>query len=72
MVVVLTGMGRDGREGVIAVHRAGGRVVAEDPATARHPSMPSAAIATGCVHHVLPLREIPALLVHLVSPPPPR
>lgn len=67
--VVLTGMLHDGAEGVRAIKRNGGRVLAQDPATARAPGMPSAAIATGCVDFVLPLQRIASAIVALTMAP---
>lgn len=67
--VVLTGMLRDGTTGVRAVKRRGGRVLAQDPVTARAAGMPSSAIATGCVDFVLPLHRIAAALVALTMAP---
>ena len=55
MAVVLTGMGSDGRAGVIQVHAAGGRVVAESAETAIVYGMPKEAADSGCVDDVLPL-----------------
>lgn len=63
---VLTGSGRDGADGVRAVHAVGGTVVAEDPATARFPGMPGAAVGTGHVDLVLPLADIPNALHDLL------
>jgi two-component system chemotaxis response regulator CheB len=69
IAVVLTGMLCDGAEGIKAVKRYGGRVLAEDPATARAAGMPSAAIATGCVDFVLPLRRLSSALIALTMAP---
>ena len=69
IAVVLTGMQRDGARGVQAVKRRGGRVLVQDPATARADGMPSAAIATGCVDFVLPVERIGAALVALTMAP---
>jgi two-component system chemotaxis response regulator CheB len=58
LAVVLTGMGDDGREGVTAVRRSGGNVIAESEETAVIFGMPQQAIRTGAVDAVLPLAEI--------------
>jgi len=65
--VVLTGMGQDGTDGVQAVKRAGGIVIAQDEATAEWFSMPRSAIGTGAVDYVLPLDRIGAKLVELLD-----
>ncbi|TFV57431.1 chemotaxis protein CheB [Geodermatophilus sp. DF01-2] len=69
LAAVLTGRLTDGAAGVRAVRRAGGRVLAQDPADAEAPGMPSAALATGCVEHVVPLRLLaPALIAYAMAP----
>jgi two-component system, chemotaxis family, protein-glutamate methylesterase/glutaminase len=67
IAVILTGVGRDGSIGVRSVKAAGGPVLAQDQATAAYFAMPKAAIATGCVDHVLPLEQIAPTLVSLVN-----
>ena len=67
--MVLTGKLHDGTEGARAIKRGGGRVLAEDPETARAPAMPTSAIAAGCVDHVLAVEQIPAALVAFVMAP---
>jgi two-component system chemotaxis response regulator CheB len=62
IAVVLTGAGSDATDGVQTVKAHGGVVIAQDPATARHSGMPSAAVRSGAVDLVLPLAAIgPAL-----------
>jgi two-component system, chemotaxis family, protein-glutamate methylesterase/glutaminase len=69
LAVVLTGRQSDGALGVRAVRRAGGRVLVQDPDDAEAPGMPSAALATGCVEHALPLARIaPALVAYTMAP----
>jgi len=58
--VILTGMGRDGVEGLAELHRRGGHVVAQDSRTSVVDSMPGAALRAGIVHEVLPLPDISA------------
>jgi len=68
--VVLTGSGVDGATGLRAIKGTGGTTVVQDPSTAAHRSMPQAAIATGCVDHVLALDEIGPALSRLAGPAP--
>jgi two-component system chemotaxis response regulator CheB len=69
IAVVLTGRLRDGAAGVRAVKGRGGRVITQDASTSAAFAMPAAAIATGCVDFVLPLRYIAPALVSLVMVP---
>lgn len=69
LAVVMTGRLSDGADGVRAVKRAGGRVLAQDPTDAHAPEMPEAALATGCVEHVVPLPMLaPALVAYTMAP----
>jgi two-component system chemotaxis response regulator CheB len=58
LAIVLTGMGDDGRAGVVAVKRAGGNVIVESEDTAVIFGMPDQAIRAGAVDAVLPLGQI--------------
>jgi two-component system chemotaxis response regulator CheB len=66
LAVVLSGTGSDGAMGVQAIHKMGGKAIAQDENTSEFFDMPSAAIATGTVDFVLPLNEIVPALVNLV------
>jgi two-component system, chemotaxis family, protein-glutamate methylesterase/glutaminase len=67
--VVLSGCNTDGAAGAQAIKWSGGMVLAQDRETSRAFGMPGAAIATGCVDLVLPLRAIgPALIALLMAP----
>jgi len=65
--VVLSGTGSDGAMGVRAIKKMGGTVLIQDEQSAEFYGMPGAAMQTGCVDFVLPLDEIAAALVTLVS-----
>jgi two-component system chemotaxis response regulator CheB len=62
LAVVLTGMGDDGRRGVVAVKDAGGMVVAESEETAVIFGMPQQAIRSGAVDSVLRLGDIAGVI----------
>jgi two-component system chemotaxis response regulator CheB len=60
---LLTGMGRDGAAGLLAIRVAGGRTLAQDETTSVVYGMPCAAHQLGAAEIVAPLEKIPALLV---------
>jgi two-component system, chemotaxis family, protein-glutamate methylesterase/glutaminase len=69
IAVILSGRGSDGATGAVAVHEFGGTVIAADKASSAYFGMPEAAISRGdAVDHVLPIGEIPALLISLTRP----
>jgi len=69
IAVVLTGGGSDATDGVQAVKKMGGIVIAQNPEEAEHPSMPTSAIQTGAVDYVLSVDEIGPALVRLAHGP---
>lgn len=60
---LLTGMGADGAQGLLALKLAGARTVAQDRATCAVWGMPAAAEALGAAQRFVPLDEIPAALL---------
>jgi two-component system, chemotaxis family, protein-glutamate methylesterase/glutaminase len=66
LAVVLTGMGQDGLDGLMAVRRAGGRIIAQDEATSVVFGMPGVAVEAGLADWVLPLPEIAPRLMDMV------
>lgn len=61
--IILSGTGSDGTLGLRAVKEHGGLTIAQSSESAKYDSMPRSAIQTGLVDHVLPVEEIPAVLL---------
>jgi two-component system, chemotaxis family, protein-glutamate methylesterase/glutaminase len=58
--VLLTGMGKDGAQGLLAMREAGARTLVQDEASSVAWGMPKAAFELGAAEQVLPLDRIPA------------
>ncbi len=67
MACLLTGMGRDGAQGLLEIHRAGGFTIAQDEASCVVYGMPREAVLLGAAECVLPLAEIGPALAALVG-----
>lgn len=66
--VILTGMGKDGALGMLAMKNAGAYTVAQDEASCVVFGMPREAIAAGGVHDIGTLRSLPGLVLgHLAA-----
>jgi two-component system chemotaxis response regulator CheB len=67
VAAILTGMGNDGAKGMLAMHQAGAKTIAQDEASCVVFGMPKEAIACGGVDHILPLDRIPERILSLVN-----
>ena len=65
--VILSGALDDGTSGLWTVKQRGGVAVVQDPADAEFPSMPENAIRGAAPDHVVPVAEMPGLLVKLLN-----
>ena len=67
VAVLLTGMGRDGAQGLKKLRQSGWLTIAQDEAKSVVYGMPKAAAALGAAARVLPLQEIATELIGFVS-----
>ena len=67
IAVLLTGMGRDGAEGLLAIRQRGWHTIAQDEASSVVYGMPKAAADLGAAKEILPLNRIGPALVDLLA-----
>ncbi|MBF0588249.1 MAG: response regulator [Magnetococcales bacterium] len=65
--VLLSGMGDDGSEALLAIHRAGGTTIIQDEASCVVFGMPGKAVALGAAQQVLPVKTIANKLLKLAA-----
>ena len=65
--IILSGTGSNGTLGVKALKGAGGVTLAQMPETAQYNGMPRSAVATGLVDFVIPIEEMPEILIRYVK-----
>ena len=65
--VILTGMGDDGADGLVALHAAGGLTIAQDEASCVVYGMPREAVSRQAIDQVLPLEQVAAALGQLAG-----
>jgi two-component system, chemotaxis family, response regulator WspF len=66
VAVLLTGMGRDGAEGLLSLRAAGWRTIAQDEASSVVWGMPKAAAEIGAAEEILPLSKIASAIASRV------
>ncbi|AQT06621.1 protein-glutamate methylesterase/protein-glutamine glutaminase [Acetobacter persici] len=63
--IILTGMGRDGAEGLLKMRQTGCRTIAQDQASCVVYGMPRAAAAIGAADQIVGLAQIPSVAMNL-------
>lgn len=61
--VILTGTGTDGSAAIAEVKAEGGIVLVQEPTEAQQDGMPRSAIATGVADHVVPISQMPGIII---------
>jgi two-component system CheB/CheR fusion protein len=61
--VILSGTGSDGTLGMRAIHGAGGITLVQEPSSAKFPGMPASVIHAAYATHVLPVVDMPKVLL---------
>jgi two-component system response regulator WspF len=64
IAILLTGLGRDGAQGMLALKQAGWSTIAQDQATSVVYGMPQAAAQIGAAQRILPVQEIASYVNH--------
>ncbi|HON57528.1 MAG TPA: CheB methylesterase domain-containing protein, partial [bacterium] len=67
IAVILTGMGDDGAEGLLALRQKGARTIAQNEETCVVYGMPREAVERGAAEFVAPLEKIPYKIVELIN-----
>jgi two-component system chemotaxis response regulator CheB len=62
--ILLTGMGRDGADGMLELFKQGGITIAQNEASSVVFGMPREAIALSAAQYILPITEIAPMLLH--------
>jgi two-component system CheB/CheR fusion protein len=65
--IVLSGMGSDGTQGLLAIKSQGGLTLAQSPQSAQFDSMPRSAIAAGCVDIIALPADMPARILSVIG-----
>ena len=65
IAVIVSGYDGDGAAALCRIRDVGGTTIAQKPATAAHPDMPTSAIASGCIDFVLSPEEIAQEIVRI-------
>jgi two-component system response regulator WspF len=67
VAIILTGMGRDGAEGLRTLHEKGHHTIAQDRATSAVYGMPKAAAELHAASEILPLEQIGPRIAELIA-----
>jgi two-component system CheB/CheR fusion protein len=64
--IILSGTATDGTLGLRAIHGTGGVCMVQEPSTAKYDGMPQSVINAGYATHILPVEQMPAMLLEVL------
>lgn len=64
IAVILSGTGSDGASGIREIKEVGGLTIVQQPDTADYDGMPNSAIGTGLVDYIIPVSEMPQVILN--------
>ena len=67
IAIILSGMGEDGTEGIKALSRNGGHIIAQTLSSSGKSSMPGSVINSGYVNQILEPKDMPAAIIKYVA-----
>ncbi len=66
MGIIMTGMGRDGAQGMAKIRKAGGRTIAQNEESSVVYGMNKTAIENGSIDRIVPLKDIPNCMMNML------
>ena len=67
--IILSGTASDGSLGIKAIKGGGGMAMVQEPETAKYDGMPKSAIGTGLIDFILPVEQMPEMLLRYIKHP---
>lgn len=67
IAVVLSGLGKDGTQGIESISKNGGIVIAQEPSSAKEESMPEGVIDSGYADFILNPKKMPEQIIKIVK-----
>ena len=65
--ILLTGMGKDGAQGLLEIRNSGGDTISQDEKSSVVYGMPREAALIGAANHVAPLESIPQTIINSIT-----
>ncbi|MCO5948109.1 chemotaxis protein CheB [Mucilaginibacter flavidus] len=67
IAIILSGLGKDGTKGIVAISKNGGVIIAQEPSSAKEESMPEGVIDSGYADFILAPKKMPEQVIKSVK-----